>query len=333
MNWGDSSHNVQNPCILVTGSEGLIGKALVRDLKAVNFKVRRYDIKFPRDHHDYGNICDQTSLSKAIEGCYGVVHLAAVSRVIFGERNPTLCMETNFIGTRNVLKACEESPLQPWLLFSSSREVYGEQEILPVSPSADYRPVNIYAESKVKAEKAILSARRERGVPIAIVRYSNVYGSVDDYVDRVVPAFCRAAAFNIPLKIEGFNHTFDFTHLDDTIRGTLAVINQLMRHNVSLPPLHFTTGIPTTLEELAKLALKCGGRSQKNNLIKEPPRRFDVARFYGDTSLIFSLLGWKAKIKIEEGVLRLVSELKNSLLYDGENSENLKSNSRLSSAI
>ena len=298
--------------ILVTGSEGLIGKALIRTLEEADLSVKRYDIQFPKEHSDYGDVRDKAYLSRVIKGCHGVVHLAAVSRVIFGQKNPRLCMETNLSGTRNVLEACEESALRPWLLFSSSREVYGAQEVLPVSSSAEYRPVNVYAESKVKAEKAILKAR-EGGLPAAIVRYSNVYGSINDYVDRVVPAFCRAAAFNTPLKIEGFNHTFDFTHLDDTVRGTVLVINQLIHDYIPLPPLHFTTGIPTTLGELARLALKSGGRLQEDQIIEGLPRNFDVAKFYGETSLAFSLLRWKAEINIEEGVSRLVTQFKNSI--------------------
>ena len=298
-------HN--NIKVLVTGSKGLIGKRLVKKLKNIGFKVKEFDIKFPQNHESHGNILDSRQLFQAVEGCQGVVHLAAVSRVIFGERDPKLCMTTNHFGTKKVIDACRKH--NAWVIFSSSREVYGQQKSLPVFADAKYSPVNVYAESKVKAEEEVLKVRDY--INTAIVRYSNVYGSIYDYADRVVPAFCRAAVLDKPLILEGCSNTFDFTHLEDSVEGTISVIYKMLE-GMPPPPLHFTTGIPTTLLDLSNLVLKCSNRSA-NNIIEGVPRNFDVGNFYGDTSKTESILGWKAKVSLQSGIANLVKEFQRNI--------------------
>ena len=296
--------------ILVTGSEGLIGKQLCLTLKKLGRSVQHFDIKFPKDHNDFGDILDLDCLHTKLKECIGIVHLAAISRVVWGENDPDHCWQTNVIGTQNIIQAAKNSPLKPWILYASSREVYGEQKNLPVEIDAEYIPVNIYAHSKVVAEKEILQAR-ELGLRTAVVRYSSVYGSIHDHEDRVVPAFCRAAILGAPLKIEGLDNTLDFTHVADSVKGTIAIIDALERGEHALPPMHLTTGVPTTLGALAKLACKSAGREL--NIVEAPSRSYDVARFWGNTTKTTQILGWQAEIPIETGVYNLAQQFKSLL--------------------
>jgi len=204
--------------ILVTGSEGLIGKKLCLSLEKLGKLVQRFDIKFPKKHKDFGDVLDINCLHARLKNCIGIVHLAAVSRVVWGEKDPDNCWLTNVIGTQNIIRAAQDSPLKPWIVYASSREVYGAQQNLPVEIDAQYAPMNIYARSKVAAEKEILQARKLQ-LRTAIIRYSSVYGSVSDHKDRVVPAFCRAAVDGVPLRIDGLDNTLDFTHVDDAVKG------------------------------------------------------------------------------------------------------------------
>jgi nucleoside-diphosphate-sugar epimerase len=226
---------------------------------------------------------------------------------VWGEKDPEHCWQTNVVGTENIVKAAKVSPLKPWILYASSREIYGQKKDLPVKIDAEYEPLNIYARSKVAAEKEILQARKP-GLCTAIIRYSSVYGSVDDHETRVVPAFCRAATNGDHLRIDGLDNTLDFTHVDDVVKGTIAVINKLEGGDNALPPLHLTTGVPTTLLQLAKLASDAAGREL--NFIKASSRSYDVAKFYGDTAKTTQLLGWKAKIPVKQGVYDLVQLFK-----------------------
>jgi UDP-glucose 4-epimerase len=294
--------------ILITGSKGLIGKPLIRLLEKAGVTVNQFDIKFPKEHIFFGDILDTDALRYAVKDCDGIVHLAAVSRVVWGEQNPNLCTLTNVSGTQQVLQAAYNASKKPWVLFSSSREVYGQQKHLPVKITAPYQPMNVYARSKVAAEKAVLQARK-LGLQTAIVRYSNVYGSVFDHETRVVPAFCRASVMGNVLKVEGNNNTFDFTHLEDTVNGTINIISKLINGVEDLPPLHLTTGVPTTLGELAQMA--CKANENKSAIIEAVPRSFDVAAFYGDVIQTKKLIDWSAKISIKDGVSSLVKEFKN----------------------
>ena len=293
--------------ILVTGSEGLIGKQICLALEKAGRNVQRFDIKFPKNHKDYGNILDANCLQIRIKDCIGIVHLAAISRVVWGERNPTLCWQTNVVGTKNILHAAQGSMLKPWIVYASSREIYGQQQKLPVEIDAKYSPMNIYACSKVAAEKEVLQARLYQ-LRTAIVRYSSVYGSIYDHDDRVIPAFCRAAIAGNALRVDGISNTLDFTHVSDTVKGTLAIIKKLEDGGNDLPPLHLTTGIPTTLGVLAQLACEVAGR--KLDRIEAPNHLYDVARFWGSTTKTTAILRWRAEVPLASGISNLIQHFK-----------------------
>lgn len=293
--------------ILVTGSHGLIGRDLTTALEQAGYATRGLDLRALGEGH--GDICSRADVERALHGCTGVVHLAAVSRVIDGERNPAACWDTNVNGTRNILDTALAQTCPPWMIYASSREVYGQPSSIPVKEDALRAPVNIYGRSKVAAEDLTSAS----ALQTAVVRFSNVYGWTGDHADRVVPAFARQAAEGRPLRVDGSAHTFDFTHLSDTVRGILAVIRCLERGD-ELPPLHFLTGTPTTLGQLAAMAVELAG---SNSSIEEaPPRSYDVNSFYGDTTRTAKLLGWQAEVTIRDGLERLIRDfqLQNSNL-------------------
>lgn len=96
--------------ILITGSEGLIGTAIFERLKKLNIDTIHFDKKFPLKHPYYGDILNKDKLEAAVADCDGIVHLAAVSRVIWGEKNPELCWKTNYEGTCSVVESALLSP-------------------------------------------------------------------------------------------------------------------------------------------------------------------------------------------------------------------------------
>jgi len=137
--------------VLVTGSCGLIGSAMRRALGAAGFAVRGFDVAASRPG-DRGDVRDRKPVREAVAPCVGVLHLAAVSRVLWGERRPEECWTTNVEGTRNVLEAAAASRHRPWVVVASSREVYGQVDTQPVAEDAPRRPVNVYGRSKAAAE-------------------------------------------------------------------------------------------------------------------------------------------------------------------------------------
>ena len=293
-----------NDRILVTGSEGLVGRALCQSLEARGHEIVGLDLRGAES--EYGDVRDPGRVREAIAGCRGVIHLAAVSRVIWAERAPDDCRRTNIGGLRRVLEAASGQPTRPWVLFASSREVYGQPRRLPATEDMPLSPVNVYGRSKVAGER-LVDAARASGLRTATVRLSNVYGSALDHVDRVVPAFARAAAEGGAIRIDGAECTFDFTHIDDTVRGMVAMIERL-EAGETLPPVHLLTGRPTTLRELATMATTAAGTPLP--VAEAPPRSFDVSRFHGDPSRARELLGWEPRVGLREGFGRLVRDLR-----------------------
>jgi nucleoside-diphosphate-sugar epimerase len=296
--------------ILVTGSKGLIGTAVTNCLEEAGHMVRTFDIRDdPRQ-----DLRDPAALEAALDGVDGVIHLAAVSRVVWAERDPDQCRATNVDALSRLIGAARARRRPPWLIFSSSREVYGEQEVLPVAETAALRPMNAYARSKVAGETLVAEAARQ-GMTANVARFSNVYGSVHDHHDRVVPAFARAAATGGVVRVEGADHMFDFTHVTDVARGVHRLVALTMAGQC-LDPVHFVTGRGTTLRELAGIAAEAGN----GGVIPErhPPRSYDVARFRGNPDRAARLLGWKAEIGIAEGFARLAEAYRDMLPSEGE---------------
>ena len=293
-----------NGCILVTGSEGLVGRALRVALEACGNEVVGVDLKGPGS--EFGDIRDAGRMQEAVAGCRGIVHLAAVSRVVWAECAPDDCRSTNIGGLRCVLEAACEQPARPWFLFASSREVYGQPRRLPATEDTPFLPVNIYGRSKVEGER-LVEESRAGGLRTATVRLSNVYGSALDHADRVVPAFARAAVEGSAIRVDGAECVFDFTHIDDTVRGMVAAMERL-EAGETLPPIHLLTGKPTTLGELAAMATVFAGELLP--VVEAPPRSFDVSRFHGDPSRARELLGWEPRVVLCDGLARLVGDFR-----------------------
>lgn len=307
--------------ILVTGAGGLIGGAVAGRLRAAGMRVLPLDLRAAQNA-GRGDFRDRATLAPLVEQADGILHFAAVSRVIDGERDPDLCWSVNAEGTRQLLELATASGRKPWVVYASSREVYGQQDALPVPEDAPLQPKNIYARSKAEAER-LMGEARAAGLSNAILRFSNVYGDVGDHADRVVPAFARAAAAaqlqsraaaarldssaaTAVVRVDGAACTFDFTHVADVADGVIRVVHQLAEGEAKLPPIHFATGRQTSLGELAGLAAAHGGPALR--IVEAPARGFDVYRFAGDPARAQALLGWRATTTIEAGFAQLAED-------------------------
>lgn len=291
--------------ILVTGSNGLIGASVCDLFESLGHQIRRFDIADTTG--GFGDIRSAENLASAMTDCTGVVHLAAVSRVIWGQQDPEGCFDTNVVGTQNVIDQMRASSLRPWLIFGSSREVYGQSEKLPVTQNTPLRPMNDYARTKVLAEQAIQRAQAS-GICTSVLRFSTVYGSAFDHRDRVIPAFCRAAIRNRSLRIEGTTNILDITHVSDVADCILDVADCLAAGK-SLAPMHLTTGQGTSLIDLAHLIL--GLARSDSKIVTATRRAFDVSRFIGDPGFAQSQTGWSPKISLEAGLQDLIAQLRN----------------------
>ena len=295
--------------ILVTGGCGLIGSAIAQQLRAAGHEIVNFDLSVDCKTNS-ADITDIESVASVVENCTGVVHLAAISRVVWGQRDPTRCWEVNVKGTNNVLAcAAARGTKAPWVLVASSREVYGQATSFPVPEWAPYRPLNVYAKSKVEVENMARESMKN-GLRISIVRFSSVYGSVADHADRVAPGFARLAAEGKPLRVDGEDTTLDFTHIADVANGLQALTELLSMDNGSPPPLHFVSGRGTTLRELADIAVQAAG----GGVVQiGQARDYDVSKFVGDPSRAERILGWRSNTILEAGIKRLVDDFRSTV--------------------
>lgn len=308
---------IPSPLVLVTGAAGVIGQALVPALLQSGARVRALDQKpmSPLLRTSWSPQAVETvqvelpapdALHTAMTGCSGVIHLAAVSRVNAAEADQVRALRVNVEATQELLDTALSMPQRPWVLFPSSREVYGPCPA-PVKEDAPRAPCNLYGKTKAEGETLVLNARA-LGLQTATLRLTNVYGAPWDYPDRAIPAFCRQALEGQVLHVQGCNKRIDFLHVDDVVQAFLLVIARLQAGQADLPTVHLATGKSPSLAELAN-QIRALARSS-SDIQAEPCPRAAGNSFFADPSGALTLLGWRSTITLDEGLLRLLNALR-----------------------
>jgi len=295
--------------ILITGSSGLIGSALKDFFKDKDIDIVEYDI---RDDPKQ-DVRDLEHVFSRVKNVEGIIHLAAVSRVKIAFENPSQCVEVNIGGTENILEAARRKSAtnngkSPWIVFASSREVFGEPKHLPVTETSPRSPINIYGVAKVAGEDLCRIYTKDYGLRTRVLRFSNVYSSVHDQLDRVVPTFILRAAKNEDIIIHGRGgETFDFTYIDDTVQGIWRCVQEISHaSSLEFDDFNICRGKPVTLRELAEIVIE--ETKSKSSIIHQEARFYDVKIFYGDPKKAMERLGFSPRIDIRKGISLAVEE-------------------------
>lgn len=279
--------------ILVTGGLGFIGGHLVDKLADDGFEnIRVLDNSrravTPTDRWPSrrvkviaGDIRILEDVLEAVAGCQVVFHLAAQSNVLGAINDPTYSCATNVGGTLNVLVAARDSGVKR-VVFTSSREIYGDPERLPVPESAKLHPKNLYGASKAAGEM-YSQAFASESLQVTVLRLANVYGARDR--DRVIPLFVNAALRDEPLTIYGGDQVLDFVSVDTVVAALLRV-----GMGAYVPgPINIGSGTGTTISELAKRVLDLVPCSSRRVVL--PSRAVEVNQFVADLTEAKGALG------------------------------------------
>ena len=278
--------------VLVTGGAGFIGSHLVARLvshqpKSITVldnlsrgRVAALSEVWDRIAFVEGDIRNRSLLADVMQGCELVYHLAAQSNVIGAVQDLDYSFSSNVTGTFNVLQAARQAGVCR-MVFTSSREVYGDPRQLPVPESDPLHPKNAYGASKGAGEmySRLLSASDFETV---VLRLANVYGPGDR--DRVIPIFVENALRGLPLTLYGGDQVLDFVWIDTVIDSLIkAGFGELIRG-----PLNIGSGKGTLVRDLARRVLEATDSCSPINLAQS--RDVEVARFVADTTLARRLL-------------------------------------------
>jgi UDP-glucose 4-epimerase len=280
--------------VLVTGGAGFLGSHLVDALVAagdevvvvdnlfrgslanIDPPVRMGDMRFVE-----ADIRDYDAVLEAARGIEVVYHLAAQSNVIGAIKDTDYSFSTNVAGTYNVLKASASTGVRR-LVFSSSREVYGEPDSIPVPESAPLAAKNPYGASKVAGEAYCRVSERATGLECQVLRFANVYGPRDR--DRVIPIWLERASRGEPLELYGGEQVIDFVWVGKAVEALLAAAGAKLTG-----PINVGSGTGVTLPHLAQRLLQKTGSPCKVEVF--PARAVEVVRFVADIEKMRRVLG------------------------------------------
>ena len=295
--------DTSKPHILITGGAGLIGTASKTCFEQRGWTVSTLDLKEcdldGRKIDHVGDIVEFKPLQDILADVDGILHLAAVSRVIDAELDKAECTRVNIDGTRRLLEFASVAECR-WFIFGSSREVYGEPTSFPVTEDSGVKPINHYGDAKVFGEKMVKKHCEMNGMVHSNLRFSNVYGHPGDHQTRLVNAFVLQALKAEPLEIHGGGQLFDFTYIDDTTEAIFIAAKLLHEKHEHLPPIHVLPGEAVAIEDLAEMVISI--TNSKSEIVYTPGRDYDVERFHGDPSRMNEILGSKCSIDIMTGL-------------------------------
>ena len=284
--------------VLVTGGAGFIGAHLVEALVAAGDEVVVLDNlrRSARARLDAigraarggalrlieGDVRDRDAVRAATKGVERVYHVAAQSNVLGAVSDLDYSFSSNVVGTYNVLVAAREAAVSR-IVFSSSREVYGEVDQVPVAEDRPLNPKNAYGASKVAGEVYCRVFQNTYGLDVSVLRLANVYGPGDS--DRVIPIWLDRARRGEDLELYGGTQVLDFVPVGLVVEA----LRRAAERSLGGQPVNVGSGVGTTLYDLAARIQALSGAAIGLRVL--PARAVEVTRFVADVSRMRALLG------------------------------------------
>ena len=306
--------------VLVTGGAGFIPSNFIRHLLAKTpYEVVSLDaltyagnpenladvMAHERLSFVHGDVRDVELVRDVVSQVDVIVNAAAESHVEKSiEHGASEFVTTNVEGTQILLDAVRETPVERFILISSS-EVYGTAERAPMDEEHPLNPRSPYAGTKAGADRLAYSYWATYGLPIVIVRPFNNYGP-RQHPEKVIPRFITQALRDEPLTIHGDGRASrDWLYVDDDAEAIEAVIDAPLE-NIAGEVLNIATGIDISVNDIADAVLDALGKPKSLRAhVTERPGQVD--RHIGSTDKMERLTGWRARTSFEEGLARTIA--------------------------
>lgn len=314
--------------VLVTGAGGFIGSHLVETLVEKGCNVRAHAHYNSRNDWGMlewvdkkilnqvevisGDIRDSDGIRKIVKDQKIVFHLAALIGIPYSYVNPLDVADTNIQGTLNLLLAGKEFGVEKFIHTSTS-EVYGTAQYVPMDENHPINPQSPYAASKAGADQLALSFYYSYELPLGIIRPFNVYGPRQS-ARSVLSNIIMQALIKDEIKIGSISTSRDLTYVSDSVKGfmqfaecdqtTGEVVNLGSQNEVSVKDLIGLT--EKHLEKKLKIV-------QEDKRIR--PEKSEVMRLVSNSEKAKKLLGWKPEIEIEQGIQKTISWIKENINF------------------
>lgn len=305
--------------IIVTGADGFIGSHLCEALVADGYRVRALvwynafgragwlDSLEPStlDSIDIvtGDIRDPHQMLDLLDGAETVFHLAALIGVPYSYHAPDSYIQTNVTGTTNLLQAAKRRGVARFVHTSTS-EVYGTAQSLPMAEEHPLVGQSPYAASKIAADQMVTAFHRSFELPTVTVRPFNTYGPRQS-LRAVIPSIVIPALDGeSEIALGSLTPERDFTFVSDTVAGLMkaARADGAVGQTVNLG-----TNVSVSIGKIVEKVSEIAGRklSAKQDSSRVRPDKSEVDKLQCDASKARSLLSWEPQVTLEEGLRRV----------------------------
>ncbi len=257
-----------------------------------------------------GELRDLTAVQQAMHGCSHVFHLGALISIPYSYKHPAEVVETNVLGTLNILLAGRESGVER-IVHTSTSEVYGTALDVPIDESHPLQGQSPYSASKIGADKLAESFYRSYDLPVVTVRPFNTYGPRQSG-RAVIPTIISQALTQNSIRLGNLEAKRDLTYVSDTAAGFLMAART---EGIEGEVINLGSGSETRVGELAMLVMELIGKPVQIEIDPERlrPEKSEVQRLLADNRLAFERLGWKPKVALREGLLQTIDWIREHL--------------------
>lgn len=301
---------------LVTGAGGFIGSHLVERLVKEGHEVTAFihynsrgDIGLLKQIDSvllkkvkiyFGDLKDAEAVRVAVKNHDIVFHLGALIGIPYSYINPRDVIETNVLGTLNVLVAAKEYGVRR-VIHTSTSEVYGTAKTPKITEEHPLQGQSPYSASKIGADKLVESFVSSYHLPAVTIRPFNTYGPRQS-MRAIIPTVIAQALFQPEIHVGSLTPVRDFTYVQDTVDAFLLAgsVEGIEGHVFNLG-----TDREISVDDVVKMVLSITGNKTKTVCTSEErirPEKSEVFRLRSDFTKAKNILGWEPKTTFEEGL-------------------------------
>jgi dTDP-glucose 4,6-dehydratase len=312
--------------VVITGAGGFIGSHLTDALVRRGADVCAFlhyrpegghgllDLLDPEVRSDVevvaSDLRDVETVRNGLRGASEVFHLGALVGIPYSYRSPRDVVEVNILGTLNVLEAARLHDVDR-VVHTSTSEVYGSAQTVPMSEDHPLNAQSPYAASKIAADQLALSFHRSFGLPVAVARPFNTYGP-GQTARAIVPTVISQALVGDTLQLGSLSATRDLNFVTDTAAGFMAIAET---PETVGRVLNIGTGHDVSIRAVVELVGDLLGKELRveSDQRRVRPAASEVERLVCDATRLRELTGWAPEVPLPVGLERTIEWIRNHL--------------------